>query len=924
MPASIRQFSAIACIFAAVTALAAPELVVNGSFEEMVHNMPAGWTRTDDEANRVIATWSIDDGPASAHAVKIECSSFPAVADAVPSSRADLFQGGMIIESGQKYLLSFHAKGRGIASRAFSVRICDTNAGSLSTFAASIPLTDQWREYRFEFTAATNIPSKSSRLWFTLDSTGTIWLDDVSLSGGKRQNGTGSRPPKFEPRLSKAAGKNLVPNGSFECGADGWLSLGQSVVSGGSVAGLYGSVETGPAFDGVRAYRLSLGSGATPESFYDFWEPQHVLQRRLLVANRGWIDVKAGHTYTLSAYMRSDQPRATGILQFNFNGDARKPVQALSREVALTEKWQRYAYTVLAPEDGVYVSVGTDVSKVTATVATTFWADAVQLESGEKVTSFEPREPVEMGFNSGRYGNIFSAGTPVVIDLSAHNSAQVQADFSVEAQFTDYWNRVFTSRTLRFMIPTGKNVEQALALDLPPGFYDAHFSWEIDGRVHSETMPLAVIEPYTLGDSPFGLNHAPTTSEACRQIRQAGITWVRDWSVNWEWAEPKRGKLSFAKMDPIISRIRREGMHVLALLPANPSTNWDSTAPDSVPNDVWYRMAYAPKDPQLLFAFASKAATHYKGSVAYWEFLNEPLWVPDFCLPKKGGYTVDSYISLLKGASAAIRSANHDAKIIGGLAIQAEMTLGDEFIKAGGLDYVDILNLHPYASKRAPESFVPNMKRIHEVMNDSGAHKPIWATETAYWGVDEFPFLPWLPPVENFAANRLLNSEQQAGDYVVRFSTIMFAHGVEKIFWHMPVAGDPNDALADMGNVFIGPGGLPRKSYVAISAFANVLGPAPVFAAKWELPEEISGRSTHNVWGYAFANGAKSLLVAWATGPDESEAWALRLPAEAKALNIAGAPMDGHRVPLTQSPIYITSTGLKASDLARQCILTIR
>src|SRR5690606_36959422 len=113
-----------------------------------------------------------------------------------------------------------------------------------------------------------------------------------------------------------------------------------------------------------------------------------------------------------------------------------------------------------------------------------------------------------------------------------------------------------------------------------------------------------------------------------------------------------------------------------------------------------------------LFDFVGDAAARYRPDVQYWEFLNEPLWVPDFCLPRKGGYTVKDYIALLKGASAAIHRANPRAKVVGGLSIQSEMPFGDEFIKAGGLDYVDILNLHPYAGKRIPETFIPDLVRI--------------------------------------------------------------------------------------------------------------------------------------------------------------------------------------------------------------------
>jgi hypothetical protein len=435
-------------------------------------------------------------------------------------------------------------------------------------------------------------------------------------------------------------------------------------------------------------------------------------------------------------------------------------------------------------------------------------------------------------------------------------------------------------------------------------------------------MQLAVIDPYPHDDSPFGLNHGPTSVEACRQIKQAGVTWVRDWAVNWECAEPQPGEISFAQIDPHIERLHAAGMNVLSLLPSQPSTSWASEAPDSVSNQSWYRQAYAPKDLKLLFDFIAKAAAHFKGSVAYWEFLNEPLWVPDFCLPRKGGYTIDTYIALLKGAAAAIRSANPGAKILGGLAIQPEIVFGDEFIKAGGLDYVDIFNLHPYPNKRVPETFIPNMERIRRLMDEYSVRKTIWATETSYWGVDEFPYLPWQPPADDWVAARLLKSAQQTSDYLVRFSTILLAYGVEKIFWHAPVTGDVNNARGDMGNVFIGQGGIPRKTYVAVSTLANALGPTPVYGGKWQVPREVSGRSTGNVYGYTFACGDHSLLVAWATSTDGAETWTLTVPAQVSVRNIAGAPLDGRKVALSESPVFITSRTCTAGVLLRRCILS--
>lgn len=619
--------------------------------------------------------------------------------------------------------------------------------------------------------------------------------------------------------------------------------------------------------------------------------------------------------------MRVDKPGTKGVLQFNFSGDARKGVQPVYKEVELTREWKRYEFTAVAPQGSVYVAVGPDMSADPASTVT-FWADAIQLEKGKTATGFTPREPVELGFDTGKYGNVFASGHPASINVSASNSSNTPKSLTVTIALTDYWDHPFLKRTLPLAIPAHADASKTVPLDLPPGFYRTHCSWTSGGRDHSRLMRLAIIKPYPFDNSPFGLNHGPAMIEACHQFRQAGITWIRNWAVNWEWAEPVPGQLSFKAIDPYIEHLHQEGMHVLGLLPSNPSTNWASEAPGSVPAKLWYRLAYAPKNPDLLYKFVSKAAAHYKGSVSYWEFLNEPLWVPDFCLPKKGGYTITTYLNLLKGASAAIRKANPAAKVIGGLAIQSELPLGDEFIKAGGLDYVDILNLHPYPGTRTPESFVPDMERIRKLMDEHVGRKPIWATETGYYGLDEFPLRPWKPPVDNFAANRLLASEQQCGDYMVRLSTILLANGVEKIFWHEPETGDANDGLEDIVNSFIAPSGLPRKSYVAMAALANVLGKAPSFVCKWQVPAEAAGRRTDNLYGYAFACGDHSTLIAWAASQKGKEGgWTLMLPRHARAQNITGAPLSGGRIMLSGSPVFITSTTLSPSELTRLCTL---
>lgn len=926
-PASLSRSPQCLVIVLAIASLglscsaAEEELVANGSFTEMVHNFPTGWERTEDANNGIVATWGIDNGRHSAHSMRIECSAFPPPNDAVPGSHVDLFQRGISLLKGEHYVVSFWAKAEGIQPRAFGVNFSDSSSRLQPELSARMDLTDKWQQYHLEFTSKGDIPAKDALLRFTLDSTGTIWLDDISLRGRRAPKASEAEIPRFQPRVPSTAAKNLIPNGSFECGGSGWLSLGQRLDYGGNLAGLYGTILTSPAPNGDHCYQLVLGPGATPESYFDCWPPQHLTQKRLLVANEGWIDVEPGRPYTLSAFMRASKAGITGVLQLNFSGDAREGVQAVRKEFELGVSWKRYDFTVTAPKGSVYVAVGPDVSRNPNEIVT-FWADAVQLEAGGTPSSFQPHESLEFGFNSHKDGNIFTAGQPAGIEVSGSNSSRQTLAAKIDIELEDFWDQPFLKRTLVMSVAAYRSVNRRVDLDIPPGYYRAKFTWKEAGIAHTQSMRLAVIKHYAFTDSPFGLNHGPATSKACQKLKEAGITWIRDWSVNWEWIEPQPGRLSFDDVDQQIKRIHDAGFNLLSLLPSNPSTNWASEAPSAVEPTLWHRLAYAPKDPDLLFRFISKAAGHYQGSISYWEFLNEPLWVPDFCLPKTAGYTVKTYVELLKGAYAAIHKANPSAKVVGGLAIQSELAFGDEFIAAGGLAYVDILNLHPYPGKRAPETFIADMERINKKMAQNGGPKPIWATETGYYGLDEFPFLPWTPPAEYFAANRLLGSEQQCADYIVRFSTILLASGVHKIFWHEPSTGEANNALDDTENSFLAPGGNPRKAYVAISALANVLGQTPSFVCDWRSPCGNISPQTKDVFGYAFSCGDHSTLVVWATGHTPTGApWEVTIPKQACAVNTAGTPVSGSKFWLRESPIFITSSTLRPDQLAQRCVL---
>ncbi|NIA14286.1 MAG: hypothetical protein GWP08_09400 [Nitrospiraceae bacterium] len=732
-------------------------------------------------------------------------------------------------------------------------------------------------------------------------------LADVVLSD---EDEVAAGAPRLNPRCEPIGSKNLIRNASFECGADLWSSLGKQTGWGGELSGLHGVIEPESAWHGRASLRIDMGPGVTPVTCFDGWPPDRDLQHAPLAANIGWMVVTPDQPVTLSAYLRASVAGTKARFLFRFAKNALDGIQQASHDVVLSTEWTRYTVTQTALDEDMCIAIGPDMTAMPDETVSC-WIDAVQLEAGAEATAFETLEPVEIGFQTGRYGNVYDIAEPIVLTVEANNSGAADVAVSLRMEMENFFGDALTPSMLSVAIPAGGRVSEPWTLELPgKGYFRARITWTANGRDHVRVVELTAIQPYAEDDSPFGLNHPAPTARQLRLLSKAGLRWVRDWAVNWDWVEPTQGQVSWASTDEQLEYVASADMKTLVVFP-NPSTNWASSAPSSVEPKLWFRLAYAPKDPDLLFDFLGKAVARYQKSCTHWEFLNEPLWVPNFCLPQSAGYTVADYIELLEGAYGAIKAADPNAKVIAGLAIEPKFPLGDQFITGGGLKYCDLLNLHPYGGLTAPEDFIPDMKRIQRAMDAQGERKPIWATEAAYYAVDDKPWTPWAVPPGHFSANLLLSDERTCADYIVRQAIILLAHGVEKIFYHEPIEGPVNYGSWNIENTFLAEESVPKKSYAAISALATLLGPAPRYVAAGAVPA-ASGNA--KVLAYAFQCGPKSVVAAWA--PDaEKPSGSIKVAPGVTAFDVVGNEMPSP-LSLGTSPTYFVSSSLTADAIA--------
>lgn len=767
-----------------------------------------------------------------------------------------------------------------------------------------------------------------TKTFFLACAAGLAWAA-VAFGDVPPEDGPAKEHPRWNPAVPSIGAKNLLPNGSFECGPAGWSTIGKQTAWGGDLSSLYGTIDSGTAFHGRHSLRIELGPGKTPVTHFDGWPSARVVQAAPLATNVGWLQVEKGEAYTLSAYLRADRPGVPAVLVFRFGTDPSTWAfpSAETHSVTLGEDWMRHTFTLKAAEPDLFVSLGPDLT-ATPEAEAVVWIDAVQLEKAAEATDFAPRETVELGIDSGRPGNVFSAADGPAVTVYGANGGGTTAEVVVTAQLEDYFGKRLPSSRALVSIPPADTARVSLPLTTAGlGHYRARITWTLGSVAHEESLILGVIEPYTANDSVFGVNHAPTTPELSRLLRQAGIVWARDTAFDWNALEPAPGQRSFEKAGIQINREAAEGYRSMAILPLHPSTQWNSSAPADVAGPGWIRLSYAPTDPALLYDFVGAAVAAFKGRIRHYEFINEPVWIPSpgANLSSGAGYTVADYIALLKGGYAAMKAADPDCRVLGGLSIQAEMPLGDRFMAEGGLRYCDIYNLHPYPTPNgAPERFVGDMKRILAAMDAYGGRKPIWATETAYFAEDDLPWTPWVAPRDHNGANNLTRDERSAADYSVRHAVILLAHGVEKIFYHQGIEGEANNGSMALDNPLLGILSTPDKFYVALAALANALGEAPSFAAPLRKPEQVDGRSTEGVYGFAFDRaGGGAVLVVW-TSEEPSPGWALDVPANVLARDVVGNPLNSTSAPITGSPLYLSSRTLSGAELAAAPALTLQ
>jgi hypothetical protein len=235
-----------------------------------------------------------------------------------------------------------------------------------------------------------------------------------------------------------------------------------------------------------------------------------------------------------------------------------------------------------------------------------------------------------------------------------------------------------------------------------------------------------------IADSDLYFASPAQIDAALDEMQAMGVNTVRI-GIPWAGINPVPGYYNWSQADYMINAADARGMGVLAVITTTPGWANDPSAPGVYGH---------PASPADFGTFAGLAAQRYAGKVGAYEIWNEPNAAPYYGpQPDPAGYT-----ELLKAAYPAIKAADPNATVVGGVVGSTvtyrnftlnPVTFVDEMYQNGAQGYFDALSFHPYQYTMPfstggyhPDSPINQLADIRDLMVANGdADKLIWASE---------------------------------------------------------------------------------------------------------------------------------------------------------------------------------------------------
>ncbi|RAU93853.1 DNRLRE domain-containing protein [Paenibacillus sp. YN15] len=385
-----------------------------------------------------------------------------------------------------------------------------------------------------------------------------------------------------------------------------------------------------------------------------------------------------------------------------------------------------------------------------------------------------------------------------------------------------------------------------------------------------------------LAGSPFGVAahlHRYAygwTPDLLPLMHYAGIHTVRGGN---EWPlENPRGVYNFGTPDGYMYKVADSGMEFMLVTGYNNPLYDNNSTP------------YTEDGRQGFANFAKAYADQYPGMIHSMEVYNEF----NGGFGDRGTGPADSkpeyYFSLLKKTYETVKAAHPDLPVAGMVTAGTPLAWMEEVFKLGGLDYLDVISIHPYQYPNSPEKLLKDIQGLKALVRkyNNGQLKPIWISEFGW---------------PTFIGARGVTESVQA-DYLLQAHVLALSEGIEKIIWYNfmddGIVKDLNeDNFGLVHNVLSEWGAYtPKPAYAVYAAMTRELS-----QAEFKADETADGVSS-----YLFDAAGTPLRVVWSNTPLQA---AILADGPVEIMDAMGnsalyTPYEGKiYATLTGEPIYI-------------------
>lgn len=294
----------------------------------------------------------------------------------------DARNAGYKVKGGTTYEFSAWVKAEGVGGTpVLLVWESDGHKPLASHSSVAVNGDSPWQRVSCKFT--TKAICRALQLRLNLFGEGRVSFDDVELA-------------ELEENAASAS-PNLLKNGSFEMTAipgqpDDWGISGGGSGLGGVMGAHYTErffdwyrIDSTTAVHGRNSFRLHRPFNDSDPDAANYFDGDFILGSDWQLSG----EIESGSPYTLSCHLKGDVPdlKVRMILRGNFGN--------YSKEVKLSTAWERYVFTtpVLgSPAKGPYsMSIpGNMFIDFKPLGKGSMWIDAIQLERGDKPTSYAP------------------------------------------------------------------------------------------------------------------------------------------------------------------------------------------------------------------------------------------------------------------------------------------------------------------------------------------------------------------------------------------------------------------------------------------------------------------------------------------------------------------------------------------------------